>query len=196
MDNNFTKLAQDKFSFLVDKYGFRCVTATPFYVRFESNKIFVTINYDKNRSYEVDVEIGQKDALFNEMERPFSLSEILREKGVAEKETYKTYQAADPICLANCVSRLSRWLEIYAAEFLQNDRFSFKRLSDFRKKECDQYELETKLFHIRSEVHIAWNKKDYPRVSELYQSVENYLSEAEKKKLTFAKHQITKKPIK
>ncbi|HFD11997.1 MAG TPA: hypothetical protein ENJ32_05980 [Crenotrichaceae bacterium] len=194
IDKNFPELIQDEFSYLVENYGFHCVSATVFDVRFESDTVFVDVRYDANRSYEIGIEVGQKNVLFDGKERPFNLGEILRLRGVAEKEGYKAFQAADSVSLINCISRLSSWLEIYAVDFLQNDRFSFKRLSDFREKECDQYELETKLSHIRREVQIAWSNKDYLKVLELYQPVESFLSEVEKKKLAFAQRQITKTP--
>jgi len=194
MDKEFSELAQEKFSFLIDKYRFRCISVTAFDVRYESDKIFVVVHYDANRSYEVGVEIGQKNVLFDGKERPFNLGEVLRLNGVAEKEGYKSFQAVDPVSLIYCLSRLSSWLEVYAIDFLKNDRFSFKRLSDFREKECDQYELETKLSHIRREVQIAWSNKDYSKVSELYKPVENFLSEAEKKKLAFAQRQMNNLP--
>ena len=78
----------------------------------------------------------------------------------------------------------------YAVEFLQNTEFSFRRLENLCEGECDQYELETKLDHVRRAVQIAWKKKDYLKVAELYKPVEDFISEAEKKKLYFARKQI------
>lgn len=188
--NEFVKLAKDKFGFLISEYNFRCVEATNYIVRFEGDKVFVSVRYDANRSYELDVEIGQLNALFSGQERPFNLGEILRLEGVAEKEYYTFFQANDSSALVNCIARLAFLLSNYAVGLLKNNIFSFKRLSDLREKECNQYELKTKLIHIRKEVRIAWKSKDYSKVAELYKPVEYAISEAEKKKLIFSQKQI------
>ncbi len=188
--NEFVKLAKEKFDFLISEYNFRCVEATNYIVRFEDDKVFVSVRYDASRSYELDVEVGQLNVLFNGQERPFNLGEILRLAGVAEKENYTFFQASELSILVNCVTRLASLLSTYAVDFLQNNKFSFKRLSDLREKECNQYELETKLTCIRKEVQIAWKNKDYSKVAELYKPVEYAISDAERKKLTFAQKQV------
>lgn len=188
--SGFAKLAQDEFSFLVSKYNFRCAAATNYVVRYESDEVFVAVRYDATRSYELDVEIGQLNVLYGGEERPFNLGEVLRLEGVAEKENYTFFQASDSVALTNCVARLSSLLSAHAAELLQNNKFSFKRLSDLREKECDQYELETNLAHIRREAQIAWKNRDYPKVASLYKPVENAISELERKKLVFAQKQM------
>lgn len=190
MSKKFSDLVKDKFSFLIHQYSFICADENESCVRFESREVFVSVHYDANRSYEIGVEIGQKDALYSGQERPFNLEEVLRLKGVEEKKGYRTFQAADSTALENCISRFAVWLETYATDLLKNDQFSFKRLSDLREKECDQYELEAKLSHIRREAQVSWSKKDYMKVLELYLPVEKYLSDSEKKKLAFVQRQI------
>lgn len=189
--SDFPNLVQKDFSFLVADYRFRCVKATNYAVRFESDEVFVVVHYDAGRSYELDVEIGELNILYNGQERPFNLGEVLRLEGVAEKERYTLFQASTLPALSNCVAKLSSLLSVYAVELLQHDKFAFKRLSDLREKECDQYELEAKLAHIRREVQIAWRNKDYAKVAKLYKPVESAISDAEKKKLAFAEKQLT-----
>ncbi len=190
MASEFIRLVQDKFLFLTSKYGFRCKSSTSDFVRYESDKVFVVVHFDSIRSYEIGVEVGQLEALYNGQERPFNLGEILRLEGVAEKENYTIFQADTSAALESGLSRLALLLSSYAVDYLQNDRFSFKRLSDFREKECNQYELETRLVHIRKEVRKAWENKDYVKVVELYKPVENAITAAEKKKLDFARKKI------
>ncbi|MDO6705964.1 hypothetical protein [Photobacterium sp. 1_MG-2023] len=188
--NNFESLVQKGFSFLVSDYHFRCVEVTNHVVRFESDKVFVAVRYDADRSYELDVEIGELNVLYGGQERPFNMGEILRLEGVAEKERYTFFQASTPSVLANCVAKLSSLLSTYAVELLQHNEFVFKRLSGLRERECDQYELKSKLAHIRREVQISWKNKDYAKVATLYKPVESSISDAEKKKLAFAEKQV------
>lgn len=190
MANDFAGLVQEQFSFLVSEYGFQCVSLDNDYVRFESDKVCVSVCYDSRRSYEIDVEIGQLDVLFDGKERLFNLGEILRLEGVTDKENYSFFQANESEALSNCVSRLAHLLSLYSIDLLKNNKFSFKRLSDFREKECSRYELDTKLTHVKAEVRMAWKNDDYLRVVELYQPVKEIISTAEKKKLAFAQKQI------
>lgn len=187
---DFPSLVQKEFSFLVSDYLFRCVKGSDREVRFESNEIFVVVHYDIGRSYELGVEIGELNVLYNEQERPFNLGEVLRLEGVEKKENYDTFQANTLPAISNCIAKLALLLSTYAIGLLQYNKFAFRRLSDFREKESDQYELKTKLAHIRREVQIAWKSKDYAKVARLYKPVESTISNAERKKLHFAEKQI------
>lgn len=187
--SDFPSLVQKEFSFLVSDYRFRCVKATNYAVRFESDEIFVVVHYDAGRSYELDVEIGELNVLYGGQERPFNLGEILRLERVTQKEGRALFQANTHSALSNCIARLSSLLSAYAVELLQHNKFAFKRLSGLREKESNQYELETKLTHIRREVEIAWVNKDYARVVKLYKPVEFAISDSEKRRLAFAEKQ-------
>lgn len=191
MFSNFSRLVENKFSFLISEYGFRCVFAISDFVRFESEDVFVSIFYDSNRSYEIGVEIGQLNVLFNDKERPFNLVEILRLEGVVGEKDNMSLQAIDSINIINVISRLSVLLSTYAVEFLKNSQFDFRRLSNFREMECNQHELQSEWFSIRREAQVAWRKKDYLKFIELYSSFKGSLSEVEKGKLAFAQKKVS-----
>jgi hypothetical protein len=188
--SSFVSLVGDNFEFLVIDYGFSRVKESDYQVRFESKNVFVDVRYDADRSYELGVEVGQLKALFDGQERPFNLGEILRVEGVIDKEKYRDFQVSDNVALGNCITKLASLVSSYAKDYLTNNKFSFKRLSDLREKECDQLELKNKLIRIRQEAQSAWKNKDYSRVVDLYRRVENIISESERKKLTFAEKHI------
>jgi hypothetical protein len=125
-----------------------------------SNEVFLTVRYDAKRSYEIDVEVGPLKAFFNGQERPFNLGEVLRTEGVAEGEDYRAFQAQNSGVLERCISKLASLVSLNAQDYLLNNNFSFKRLSDRREAECAQYELNTRLDGIRREAQEAWQKKD------------------------------------
>lgn len=193
MISDFPNLVQKEFSFLVSDYHFRCVEATSHKVRFESDEVFVVVHYDADRSYELDVELGELNVFYSGQERPFNMGEILRLEGAAKKETYKIFQASTLSALSSCIAKLSSLLSAYAVELLQHNKFAFKRLSNLREKECGQLELQARLSHIRKDVQSAWKKKDYAKVAKLYRSVESAITDAEKKKLAFAEKQAASK---
>lgn len=187
---DFENLVNNEFKFLESKYGFSCVSTSLVMVRYESDEIFVVIRYDANHSYELAVEIGQLKALFNGQERPFSLNEILRLNKLSEVDIHSAVQASSQEVVANCLKKMATQLSRYGSDFLSNDMFAYKRLSDQRERECNDYELKTKLSYIRSDAQIAWKNKDYKQVIALYDPVKNVLSDAELKKLSYAHKQI------
>lgn len=190
VENFFISLVLEKFRFLCIEYKFYVVQKDDYLIRFESNEVFLTVHYDASRSYELDVEIGQLTSLFNGQERPFNLGEILRTEGVAAGKKYKAFQAMAPDVLESCISNLALLVYMNAKSYLLNNAFSFKRLSDFREKECEQYSLKKKLVSVRRDAQVAWSNKDYLKVIALYKSIEPMINEIEKKKLCIAQKYV------
>ncbi|WP_353666536.1 hypothetical protein [Marinomonas sp. THO17] len=182
----FGSLVRKSFNFLISEYGFSVVKEDGFQVRFENDDVFLTVHYDANRSYELDVEIGQLKVLFNGEERPFNLGEVLRTERAAEGRGYRALQASDSDALESCITKLAALVSLNAKDYLLDNKFSFKRLSNLREEECNQYELKMKLEGVRREAQMAWQDKDYAKVVSLYKPVESIITEAEKKKLSFA----------
>lgn len=164
MSIDFPSLVQKEFSFLVSDYHFRCVEATNHNVRFESDKVFVVVHYDADRSYELDVELGELNVLYSGQKRPFNMWEILRLERMAKKETPRIFQASTQSALSSCIAKLSSLLSHHANELLKGNKFAFKRLSLLREKECNQFELQSRLSHIRKEVQAAWKKRIMPKL--------------------------------
>ncbi|TMP32586.1 hypothetical protein [Pseudoalteromonas rubra] len=187
---DFENLVNNEFKFLENKYGFSCVSSSLEAARYESSDIFVAIRYDANRSYELGVEIGQLKALFNGQERPFSLNEVLRIHKLKEAGIHSAVQASSHEAVANCLTKMASQLSQYGSDLLSNDVFAYKRLAVQREKECNDYELQTKLLHIRSDAQTAWKNKDYKQVIALFEPVKDELSDAELKKLNYAQKKI------
>ncbi|WP_039916746.1 hypothetical protein [Cellvibrio mixtus] len=174
------------FNFLTIDYGFSVVQKDSYQIRFESDQVFLSVYYDANRSYELDVEIGLLSALFNVNERSFNLGELLRTENAIEGKQYRTFQVSSPDAIERCVSKLATLVLLNAKDYLLGNKFSFKRISDLRNSECTQLEMKRKLDDVRSEAQAAWQKKEYSKVVALYKPVEHMLSEVERKKLVFA----------
>lgn len=178
-----------EFDFLVSKYGFRCICADNYYLRFVSDVVFIEICYDRQRSFEIDFSIGLIDDIYEDKERPFYLGEIVKFSEAGSKESYKLLQASTPDKLPQLVFQLAELVRKYANNYFSGDKFRFKALSDFRERECDRYAWEIKLQHIRDAVGIAWKKKDYACIVKLYEPVKDRITQAEFKKLEYSKKQ-------
>ena len=178
------------FDFLQSGYSFRCVDANDYSVRYESDAVFVVVRFDNGRSFELDVEIGQRGVLYDGQERPFNMGEVLRLKGVEKKEGYSFFQASDQSRLGNAINRLSELLKKYGDDLLRGGRFAFKSLINFRTRECEEYAVTRDLKFIRSEAEKAWKKKDYSKVVSLYGPVKSHISGSEKKKLEYAERHL------
>ncbi len=178
------------FDFLQSAYLFHCVEANDYSVRYENDTVFVVVLFDQGRSFELDVEIGQKGVLYGGQERPFNIGEVLRFKEVEKKEHYSFLQASDQTHLRNAINRLSVLLEKYGDDFLKGNRFAFKSLIDHRINECEEYAAARDLKFIRSEAEKAWREKDYRKVVSLYGPVKSQISGSEKKKLDYAERHL------
>ncbi len=73
MDLGMKKVATKKFEFLESEYGFKCVIAGPWLVRYQYKLIFIDIRFDGERSYELGCEIGRNDNLRGSLKVPFIL---------------------------------------------------------------------------------------------------------------------------
>ena len=188
----FAVVVKSHFMFLETEYEYSIVKGDNYMLRYENKDVFLVVHYDAERSFELDVEIGQLKCLFNGQERPFTWGEVLRAEGLAEGEKYIAFQAVSCTSFHLGIAQLAQQVSRFSRGYLLNDELSFKRLSSLREFECDQYERERQLVGIRSEAQLAWQKKDYSALVALYEPVESIISEVEKKKLNLARRRVKK----
>ena len=184
-DFTFKNCVLEEFDFLVNEYGFRCTQSRTYYLRFESNSVFLELHYDGQRSFEMDFSLGLLDDLYEGRERPFFLGELIKFSGTDENENYHLMQASSPEKVAILVPKLASLVKIYAEGFFSGDKVRFKALSDFREKECNQHDLEKTLKNVRAAVQLAWRNKDYARVIKLYEPFRKHINPSELKKLEY-----------
>lgn len=186
MDLEMKKVATKKFEFLESEYGFKCVKAGPWLVRYQSKLIFIDIRFDGERSYELGCGIGRNDNLRGSLNVPFNLGEVVRSKGYSEKDVATFFQVTSSENLEKFVNKLADFLIAYAQDLLEGSDESFNRVADFREKECEAYELETDLGYMRNQLDHAWKNKNYKKVIELLEPLKINLKQSELNKLSFA----------
>lgn len=184
-DLTFKNCALKEFNFLVNEYGFRCIKSDTYYLRYESNIVFVELHYDGQRSFEMDFSIGLLDDLYEGRERPFYLVELIKLLAPNDDDDYRLMQASTPEKISHLLPKLANLVKIYAKEFLSGNKTRFKDLSDFRENRCNQYAMEKTLKDLRVAVQKAWEDEDYARVIELYEPVKKHITQSERKKLKY-----------
>lgn len=183
----FELLAKEAFAFLEQSFGFKLCSVAEGILRYETEDVFVGVNYDARRSYELSLDIGQKNVA---VERAFNLGEVLRSVK-APDDVPSSYQVTSDEMLKKFLNKLAEALQQYGVSFLRNDPAAFGRLSELRERECNQYALERDLRKARAEAETAWHKKDYPAVIKVLKPLRSSLTDTEIGKLDFAEKHFT-----
>lgn len=181
----FALEARHQFDALAQQFGLSCVLSNEWVVRFESDSVFLSVNFDNGRSYELGVEFGKKKP--QKPERPFSLAEVLRLMGSAEAQAVDGIMISDSSRLSHALGRLSSLTAQYASDFLLGNDFSFAQVAKLRERESDAYALEGSLRTARARSETAWAKRDYQSIIDALEPLEPHLSPAEKKRLEYAR---------
>ena len=188
----FAKLVLEAFDFLTKDFGFRCVQTEMTLVKFESPDVFVTV-YHGRASYEIGVEIGLMNVSPSQSAPPFTIRDIVEFNGAAKKTGYTrevTFSASTPELVKKFVYALADLVRIYAVPVLNGDNAVIKQLEEFRSKEAEQFENESRMHQIRSKADIAWQRKDYASLVNLYEQVNEFLTPAETKKMEYARKKL------
>jgi len=184
----FSTETRQQFDPVAKQFGLVCVASTEWSLRYENDTVFLLVNYDGTRSYELGVEIGQWNTRYPGP--PFSLSEILRLRGIQDAVFVSGLMISDKAQLPNALSRLAKLTADHAADFLRGNEFSFAQVEKLRDKESSEFELASRLRYARSTVDVAWPAKDYEAVVRALEPLEAHLSEAEKKRLEYSRKHL------
>lgn len=177
--------ARQHFDALAKQFGMSCVMSNDQEVRYENDDVFLIVNFDNGRSYELGVEIGRKRE--GQPERPFSLFEVLRLRSIAHAGSVEGMMISDASRLGNALTRLASLTLLHASDFLTGSAFSFAQVAKLRENESDAYARESTLRSARARSEVAWSKHDFGAVVEALEPLEQYLSPAEKKRLDYSR---------
>jgi hypothetical protein len=187
----FKEAVLSAFDFLPREYGFLVKRMEPTLVRYESPEVFVNI-YHGRASYELGFEIGRLASDAHKKENTFSIDDILDLVGVRAETGNNLLQASTPEGVNRFVPMLAALVKKHAAPVLQGDVDLFERLAEIQSKKSDQLLKKWSLDDIRKEAEGAWHQKNYARVAELFESIQEELTPAEAKKLDYARLRAAK----
>lgn len=180
----FSAEARRLFDGVAVKYGLSCVGADERRVRYENGDVFLIVNFDNGRSYELGVEIGQK--IPNKVERPFSLAEILRLRNAPSATTIDALSTPDAINLSDGLQLLADLTLGYADDFLKGGGLSFAQVAKLREKESIAYAIQRDLRSARARAEKAWEERNYAGVVKALEPVKSHLSPSEAKRLEYS----------
>ena len=180
--------ARRDFDAVAQQFGLSCVVANEREVRYENDNVFLIINFDNGLSYELGVEVGRKKPA--QPERPFSLAEVLRLRGVTEAASIDGIMVSDAARLHDALMRLAALTLQHASDFLMGSDLSFAQVAKLRGREGDAYALEGALRAARARSEAAWGRRDYEGVVRSLEPLEQHLSPAEKKRLDYSRRHL------
>ena len=183
----FTEQVLSSFGFLIKEYGFRVAKSDPTFVRYESSIVFVNI-YHGRTSYELGFEVGRLDDGSGQEEQPYSLSMIMQHM---RKQEQKSFQASTRDRVKELVPKLADLVRTYANSFLKGDVATFRELMTTRLDMADKLHDELRVRAVRQKAVNAWRARDFLQVAELYDSIFEHLTQAEVKKLNYAKGHLS-----
>lgn len=184
----FSAEARRQFDPVAQRSDLVCVDSTERTVRYENEIVFLIVNLDNDRSYELGVEIGKRDARFPGP--PFSLAEVLRLRGVEDTISVNALIVSDETRLRTGLARLADLTARYASDLLMGSDFSFMQVAKLRDIESAELWLASQLRFARSTSETAWAMRDYQGVIKALEPVELHLSPAEKKRLDYSRKQF------
>lgn len=170
------------FDRVAQQFGMTCVLSTERQLVYKNDAVFMAVNFDNGRSFEIGVEIG----LEVEPRRAFSLAEIMRLRKLST-EMIDGLMVVDTARLQGALELLARLTLEHASDFLSGNKFSFAQISKLSDLESKIYAHERDLRSARAKAEIAWTQKQYPGVVATLTSIEQYLSPAEIKRLDYAR---------
>ncbi|MFH1870119.1 MAG: hypothetical protein ABIG36_05800 [Pseudomonadota bacterium] len=184
----FASEVRRHFDAVAQQFGLSCVVSTEREVRYENDDVFLIVNFDNGRSYELGIEVGRRRP--TKPERPFSLAEVLRLRGVADATAIDGIMVSDAARLHDALVRLAALTLQHASDFLMGNDFSFAQVAKLRERESDAYALERDLRVARAKSEAAWTSRDYQAVVKALEPLEQYLSPAEKKRLDYSRRHL------
>jgi len=181
----FASEARQQFDIIAQRFEMSCTVSNDQEVRYDNDDVFLIVNFDNGRSYELGVEIGRKKE--GQPDRPFSLAEVLRLRSVSDVASIDGLMTSDSSLLGDALARLASLTLQHAADFLRGSAFSFAQVAKLREKESDAYALESSLRSARARSELAWSKHDYGAVVRALEPLEQHLSTAERKRLDYSR---------
>lgn len=186
----FVGEALSNFDFLLTNFGFKCVTQELTFVRLESATVFVNLFHGRG-SHELGFEVGlHTRATSLKHEEAFSLYEIIVLNNAQKETQYSFYWAGTPELVKERMPMLADLVRRYAMPAIAGDQTIFEKLGALRHEASRKLERDSELRWVRPKAEEAWHAKDFKKVVELYQSVVQYLTPAELKKLDYAKKHL------
>lgn len=162
------------------QFGFHRVDTSCYAVAYQSSAVSLEVVHDF-LSYDIGIEFR----------RLYAPSEHCTLGGILESVgEVCSFQASTPQRIDEVISRIADLFREYGAGALTGDIDTYQRLGAEAETRSEVYTKKVVQEPIRTAAIAAWQRHDYAKVKELYESIAADLTAVEKKRLEYAKSHI------
>jgi|SRR5690554_1054783 len=180
----FEATVLDRFKFLETDYGFLCRSSRPQkytqLVIYENPELYVVLSYGPP-AYEPEMSFGRRGIDDVPGGYSFHPGDLIQLDCCRDW----TWKKDDANTLVNWIAELARLLGRCGTQCLRGNSLVFAQMRTRRDGLIADWLRDEKLKELRSQIDGAWRAKDYKKVLNLYNSVDD-LSELDKKRIAFA----------
>jgi hypothetical protein len=182
----FQEEVLESFRWLED-YQYRLFEESSTFVRYEGPLGYVNV-YHGRSSYEVGVEIAPP----GEGVSSYSMSALIQLTDTEESKSYRNPIATSIQTVRNLVAAQAQRLKLYGRRIFAGNSQVWKELEHQRRQRAEDYAMEVLLSQVRPEAERSFRNHDSKRVVRLLSAVELRLTPAERKKLDYARRQVSR----
>jgi hypothetical protein len=175
----FTPRAIDALAFL-SELGFRVAKRHDSLVRFESERVFLTIAQGP-LDYNVDFELGRLPEL-----NRYSLPEVVGHVAPARLRELRC-QVTTVSALERCLAAIASVLAEECQELLRGDDRAYRELEAVVSEEREAETLQGEYGPTIRRADEAWERKERERAADLYESAEPALDRTRRRRLTYVR---------
>jgi hypothetical protein len=162
---------------LVISFGFHRASISCYAVVYQSPNVSLEVIHDR-LSYGIWVEFRRVESPFEEC----TLGDILASDGKC-----RCFQASTPDRVNMIIAEIADLLRMFGTDALRGDAETYKRLIKEAEARSEAYTKEVVQQPIRLAAEAAWQRRDYTKARELYESIAEDLTTVEKGRLEYAK---------
>lgn len=166
------------FDELAARFGFDPSARTDTRVEYRRGSTFFRVRFDLTRSFEVGVEVGHGERVFN-------LGEVLRWAGVDDAGSWAQVTEQGP--LERAVAQMAEALQLNGQRLLRGDAHAFADLAKFSSGEAVAYQHAKDLQRAVQSGREAWQRGSYAEVVAALAPFESDLADSDRKRLEMAR---------
>ena len=177
-----------EFVFLQMEFGLELTKESDYQFVAKSSNCHVVIDFDRNV---VGCWIERLDIPLGDPYRGLSVEWIANSFGYRDDELrFLTYEES----IIRQIKLHAKLLKDYCSEFLRGDFSGWKQVKEYVEKQIEiedekhnKESLKRPTSEIRQEAESAWLAKDYGKVISLFETMDEFLTPSERKKLLYSK---------
>lgn len=183
LQEHFTRLALEKFKFLIDDYGFRIDATNPLQIKYKKFWMSIGISWN-GYAFEIDIDFRN-----DRSGEKYNLYEVVM--ALAPREEWQLRcRGADSVKMARCLRHLSELCQRHLQELLTLNATAFEQVRASANEERRRYTLDAQYGPIKDRANLAWERKEWETARILYEEARPGLSSTEARRLEILTNKI------